>query len=110
MACTSPHWLTDPVTAMYCFTWTSDSADSTAYSSVLEAESPSTPEYDCSNTSLAERLRGASTAYRALRNPLMISTPLVCDVPDSWAWRSMSIIPSRPTPTVAVMRDGLPKA
>jgi hypothetical protein len=41
MACTSPFWLTEPVTARLCLIGSPDITDSSEYSSVDEALSPS---------------------------------------------------------------------
>jgi hypothetical protein len=43
MACTSPNWFTEPVTASDWRIGASASADSSAYSSAHDALSPSTP-------------------------------------------------------------------
>ena len=58
----SPFWLTEPVTAIDWLIGTSDKLERRAYSSVLDALSPSTPLYNCSKQILAERERGMSCA------------------------------------------------
>src|SRR5207245_857468 len=40
----------------------------------------------------------------------MIRTPFVCVCPPSLAWRSTSMTPSLPRPTLTVIREGRPKS
>jgi hypothetical protein len=59
-AWTFPSWSTEPVTASDWRSGTPEMAESSAYSSAEEALSPSTPPYDCSNTSVAASASGAA--------------------------------------------------
>ncbi len=92
---------------MPCFIGRSESDDRSAYSSVEDAESPSTPSYDCSNAIDAENASGLSCANLSPRYPVSIRTPLSCMGPDILTSRSMFTMPL-PMYVLAVMRDGLP--
>src|SRR5258706_214974 len=66
-ACTSPRWLTEPVTAIAWRIGAPARLDSTAYSSVEEALSPSTSSYICSKQRLAFRTAAAFFARPVTR-------------------------------------------
>ena len=58
----SPFWLTEPVTAIAWLIGIPAKLDKIAYSSVLDALSPSTPLYNCSKQTLAVSESGISCA------------------------------------------------
>src|SRR5262245_40844359 len=99
----------DPVTARSCLRGISARLDRRAYTSVDDALSPSTPEYDCSNAMLALSTSGFFWAYLYRKYPPRINTPLLCVGPLRSASRSILMIPVFPIDVFTVMRVGLPK-
>ena len=82
--------------------------DNIAYSSVLEALSPSTPPYNCSKHTLAVSDSGNSCANISPKYPVRINTPFECVEPESSTSRSMFTIPSFPAKVFAVIFAGFP--
>jgi len=108
MACTTPAWFTEPVTAMLCRSGMPDRLDRIAYNSVEAALSPSTPAYDCSKVSVADILSGTFCAKRLPSQAASISAPLSWMGPLIFTSRSMLTTPARPRNVRAVTRDGMP--